>query len=105
MHLYEKSEELVKELEMAVQQEKNDSLKSQYSTLLQQQRNASANLKSLGEVNAQQGQQMTYDSEFTQEQSFTTAQYTQNQANQQETQAQKTSSLQNETTQEKKDKK
>ena len=51
MHMYNKSEELVKELETAVQQEQNESRKTQYQTILQTQRNLSANLKSLGEAN------------------------------------------------------
>jgi hypothetical protein len=50
MHLYEKSEELVRLLEQRVQEETNDSFKSQYQILLQQQRNASASLKSLAEA-------------------------------------------------------
>jgi hypothetical protein len=50
MDLYYTSEELVKLLEQRVQEETNDSFKSQYQILLQQQRNASASLKSLAEA-------------------------------------------------------
>lgn len=56
--MYEKSEELVRMLEDAVQREQNESVKSQYQTLLQAQRNTSASLKSLEGINqAQAGQQ------------------------------------------------
>jgi hypothetical protein len=81
MHLYNKSEELVKELETAVQQEENESRKSQYQTILQTQKNLSANLKSLGQANAtQQNQtqqtQQGYTTEFATEQNVNTAKYT-----------------------------
>ena len=80
MHMYESSEALVKELESAVQQETNESRKSQYVTLLQSQKNISANLKSLGDANnpnVQQYQtQQAYNTEFANEQNVNTAQYT-----------------------------
>lgn len=78
MHMYEASEALVKELETAVQQERNDSRKTQYQTILQTQKNISANLKSLGDVNSvQQNQtQQAYNTEFATEQNTNTAQYT-----------------------------
>lgn len=77
MHMYNKSEELVKELETAVQQEQNESRKTQYQTILQTQRNLSANLKSLGEANTvQQNQtQQAYNTEFAGEQNMNTAQH------------------------------
>ena len=50
MELYYTSEELVKLLEQRVKEETNDSFKSQYQILLQQQRNSSASLKSLAEA-------------------------------------------------------
>ena len=77
MHLYNKSEELVKELEAAVQQEQNESRKTQYQTILQTQKNLSANLKSLGEANTQQNQtqQTHYNTEFASEQNMNTAQH------------------------------
>lgn len=78
MHMYESSEALVKELETAVQQETNDSRKTQYQTILQTQKNISANLKSLGDVNSfqQNDTQQAYNTEFANEQTINTAQYT-----------------------------
>lgn len=78
MHIYELSEQVVKELESAVQQEQNDSRKTQYQTLLQSQKNISANLKSLGDVNTvqQNPTQQAYNTEFANEQTINTAQYT-----------------------------
>jgi len=77
MHIYELSEQVVKELESAVQQEQNDSRKTQYQTLLQSQKNISANLKSLGDVNTvqQNATQQAYNTEFANEQTINTAQY------------------------------
>lgn len=100
-HMYEISESLVKELENAVQQERNEQRKQQYVTLLQSQRNASSNLKSLGDANNTNSQTEAYDTEFAQEQNFTTSAYTQNTATNQDS-AQKTSKLHNETTNDKK---
>jgi hypothetical protein len=86
MHMYESSEALVKELESAIQQETNESRKSQYVSVLQSQKNISANLKSLGDANsngqqsqaqAQQNQsQQAYNTEFASEQHMNTAQHT-----------------------------
>jgi hypothetical protein len=78
MHIYELSEQVVKELESAIQQEQNESRKSQYVTLLQSQKNISANLKSLGDVNTvqQNATQQAYNAEFATEQNTNTAQYT-----------------------------
>ena len=81
MHMYNKSEELVKELESAIQQEQNESRKNEYQRILQTQKNLSANLKSLGQANeTQQNQtqqaQQAYNTEFATEQNINTAQYT-----------------------------
>jgi hypothetical protein len=54
MHMYTKSEELEKELESQIQKETNESFKTQYQTILQTQRNITANLKSLGQANTNQ---------------------------------------------------
>lgn len=86
MHMYNKSEELMKELESAIQKETNESFKSQYQTILQTQRNITANLKSLGEANTNQQNATTQGTQGTQayntgmasEQHMNTAQYTSN---------------------------
>lgn len=54
MHLYQLSEDLVQALEQRVREERNDSHKSQYQTLLQQQKQASASLKVLGQYHEEQ---------------------------------------------------
>ena len=53
MDLYNLSEQLVQGLESQIQQETNDSYKSQYQQLLQNQKNTSASLKSLSEASNQ----------------------------------------------------
>jgi hypothetical protein len=87
MELYNKSEELVKLLEQRVQEEQNDSFKSQYQTLLQQQRNASSSLKSLAEARGskEQAQQnnstANFENEFASESDVSSANLTQRQKN------------------------
>lgn len=75
MHLYNKSEELVKEIEKQMQQEENSHFRQEYQTLLQQLKNISGALKSLGQQNqssqqsqtqtqSQQNSTMEFGSEF-----------------------------------------
>lgn len=92
MQLYQKSEELVKLLEQSVQTETVDSFKSQYQTLLQEQRNASALFKSIDEAkNAtqqMQGETANYSNEFASESYVSGSSLNQAQTDQQEGQAQ-----------------
>jgi len=70
--MYTKSEELVKEIESAIQKESNASRKSQYQILLQTQKNISANLKSLSDSIKRENQQ-AQDTEFASESYMNTA--------------------------------
>jgi len=84
MELYYTSEELVKLMEQRVQEETNDSYKSQYQILLQQQRNTSASLKSLAEARGDVVQTQSQQAQAKQSQEQAQSKAQQAQANAQE---------------------